>query len=208
MAISKRIYELRQQYNLSQKEFAEKIGASQASVNYWENGKRIPKFEQIQKIAKAFEISVSSLIEIDTDTKEAAKLLNMDAEELAKVRYKKANEFVEEFFDIYLSFNTAEQAYLAHSMGCAFKEIINNNDDLKHELLSFLDEFLFSFANLIGLNKKIRKNITVDDMDVCVYHTKSILSIPFKIKELYHPDPCQKEDSSSTSAAAEHSEEQ
>lgn len=44
----------RVEHGLSQKEFAEKIGASQTAVSYWESGKRQIGIDQIWKIAEAF----------------------------------------------------------------------------------------------------------------------------------------------------------
>lgn len=53
MNISEKIYLTRTQLGMTQKEFAKLIGVTQAAVNYWENGKRTPNFEQITKIAAA-----------------------------------------------------------------------------------------------------------------------------------------------------------
>lgn len=62
MTIGERIYELRSSLKLSQKEFAEKIGVAQSSVNYWENGNREPKINQLKKIAENFSIPLDYLI--------------------------------------------------------------------------------------------------------------------------------------------------
>lgn len=56
MTISEKIYKLRQDSKLSQKEFALKVGTSQSAINYWENGKRQPRIAQIKKIAEAFDL--------------------------------------------------------------------------------------------------------------------------------------------------------
>ena len=188
MTISNKIYNLRQEHNLSQKEFAEKIGTSQASVNYWENSKRSPKIEQVQKIASVFNIPISSLIDIDNYTKEEAKLLNIDEEKLAKIKFKETAETFEKFCDMYCNLDTQEQTYLARSLEFIFKEISNNQPKNTKKLLSLLDKILFSFANLIILNKKYKKNISNSDMDNYIYYMQSILEIPFKIKDVYHSD--------------------
>lgn len=62
MTIAEKIYLLRSKHGLSQKEFAERVDASQSAVNYWENGKRAPKLVQLQKIASAFSITLDSLL--------------------------------------------------------------------------------------------------------------------------------------------------
>lgn len=48
---------------LSQKDFANKIGASQSAVNYWENNERQPRTEQSKKIAVAFNIPLYILLD-------------------------------------------------------------------------------------------------------------------------------------------------
>jgi transcriptional regulator with XRE-family HTH domain len=67
MKISEKIYRLRKESGLSQKEFAEKTSTSQAAINYWENGKRQPRIEHLKKIADAFDIPLYQLAD-DTYT--------------------------------------------------------------------------------------------------------------------------------------------
>ena len=62
MTLGERIYKLRDSLQLSQKEFAEKIGVSQSSIFYWESGKKEPKLSQLEKIADALEIPVTDLL--------------------------------------------------------------------------------------------------------------------------------------------------
>lgn len=47
---------------LSQKEFAERVGVSFATVNRWENGKSNPNYQAVRKIEQ-----VCKLYEIDVD---------------------------------------------------------------------------------------------------------------------------------------------
>lgn len=63
MTIAEKLYKLRNDNGLSQKEFADKIGASQSAVNYWENGNRQPRITQIKKIAKVFDIALYILLD-------------------------------------------------------------------------------------------------------------------------------------------------
>lgn len=56
---------LRTQAHLRQTEFAKKIGASQFSVNYWENVERIPSIKGAAKIADSFNITIESLLDSD-----------------------------------------------------------------------------------------------------------------------------------------------
>lgn len=60
--IGKAIREARTKANLKQRELAAKLSVSEAMVCQWETGKRIPKKETIEKIAKGLGISPFELI--------------------------------------------------------------------------------------------------------------------------------------------------
>ncbi|MCM1221610.1 MAG: helix-turn-helix domain-containing protein [Lachnospiraceae bacterium] len=63
MTIGEKIYKIRSELSLSQKDFATKIGSSQSSVNYWENGKRTPKFKQIARLCSALDIDLLGFLD-------------------------------------------------------------------------------------------------------------------------------------------------
>lgn len=65
LAFPEKLKFLRTKLNLTQKEFADKIGVSQSSVNYWEKGQRIPSIEAAAKIADFFNITIESLLDSD-----------------------------------------------------------------------------------------------------------------------------------------------
>lgn len=60
--LSNRIYELRKQKNLSQKELGALLGVSNKAVSKWETGTAIPKTETLIKLAEVFEISPEELL--------------------------------------------------------------------------------------------------------------------------------------------------
>ena len=65
MTINEKIYKMRIDLGLSQKEFAEKVGTSQSAINFWENGKRQPRMSQIKKIASALKLPLYALTDDD-----------------------------------------------------------------------------------------------------------------------------------------------
>ena len=65
MTINEKIYKMRIDLGLSQKEFAEKVGTSQSAINFWENGKRQPRMSQIKKIASALSLPLYALTDDD-----------------------------------------------------------------------------------------------------------------------------------------------
>ena len=65
MTEGENIYRIRNQLNLTQREFAEKCGVSQSAINYWESGKRIPKFSHILNMSGALGISATEFMDKD-----------------------------------------------------------------------------------------------------------------------------------------------
>ena len=62
MSIGKRIKDLRLERNLSQTEFAIRIGTTQDSISLWENDKRLPDTIYIINICNEFNISADYLL--------------------------------------------------------------------------------------------------------------------------------------------------
>lgn len=59
--IGKRIKQLRDKNNLSQKRVSESIGVSNVQLSRYESGSRQPDYETLQKIADYFEVSIDYL---------------------------------------------------------------------------------------------------------------------------------------------------
>lgn len=60
--IGKFIKKLRIKNNLSQLEFAEKLGVTPQAVSKWENGKNIPDISIIKQISKEFNVNIEEII--------------------------------------------------------------------------------------------------------------------------------------------------
>lgn len=65
--LQERLKSLRIAAGLSQKKMAELLNVSQVAVNYWENGRREPNSEMIEKIADFFNVSPAYLMGWDQD---------------------------------------------------------------------------------------------------------------------------------------------
>lgn len=61
MDIGQKIKELRKKQGMSQKDLADKLGITPVLISQYENGKRNPKLETLQKIADALEVDISEL---------------------------------------------------------------------------------------------------------------------------------------------------
>ena len=65
MDINNKIRKLRFELNLTQQEFADRIGISRPSLSNYEKGTRMPSMTVVQKICKEFNVSLSDIIDQD-----------------------------------------------------------------------------------------------------------------------------------------------
>lgn len=49
--------------NLTQKQFAEKIGVSRSTINHWENNEALPNLYMLRKMKEVFGISYEEIID-------------------------------------------------------------------------------------------------------------------------------------------------
>ena len=68
--IGERIKLYRENRNLSQKDFAEKIGVSNSRVSNWEQGINRPDVDLLKKICEVLNVSPSELLDVHLDTEE------------------------------------------------------------------------------------------------------------------------------------------
>jgi len=69
------IKKLRQDNNLTQAEFASKLGVTYQAVSKWENGKNVPDIATMKEISNLFNINIDDII--SGEVKEKAKKKNM-----------------------------------------------------------------------------------------------------------------------------------
>jgi transcriptional regulator with XRE-family HTH domain len=70
---------LRHSRSLSSDRLAEELGFSQSGISDWELGKKMPRTENLQKIATFFHVTVPELF---SDTLPAARVKNLAADEI------------------------------------------------------------------------------------------------------------------------------
>ncbi|HBJ2623041.1 TPA: helix-turn-helix domain-containing protein [Clostridium botulinum] len=66
--ISKKIEERIQELNISQRELAEKVCVTEATISRYINGERIPRGDIIPKIAKSLKVTADYLVNGDNNT--------------------------------------------------------------------------------------------------------------------------------------------
>lgn len=105
MSVGERIKEARANAKMTQAELANKIGTSYVVISQYENGKRNPKLETLQKIACTLGVNVNTLLEFGepVDSSEENKqdeleywrrVLASQSNKLNKVGLRKAVDIV------------------------------------------------------------------------------------------------------------------
>lgn len=61
--IGDNIRKFRKQKKMTQKRLGELVGVSEVMISQWERGERNPKFDNLMKIWKALDVSMSQLVE-------------------------------------------------------------------------------------------------------------------------------------------------
>ena len=79
--ISDKIKQLREQYNYSQSDLADKLGIARTSVLAWENQTSQPAMKHIVELAKLFRVSTDYLLE--AESKRALSLDGLSDDEIA-----------------------------------------------------------------------------------------------------------------------------
>ena len=79
--ISDRIKQLREQYNYSQSDLADKLGIARTSVLAWENQTSQPAMKHIVELAKLFRVSTDYLLE--AENKRTLSLDGLSDDEIA-----------------------------------------------------------------------------------------------------------------------------
>ena len=81
--ISERIRMLREQFNYSQADLAEKPGIARTSVLAWENQTSLPTLKHIVAMAKLFHVTTDYLLEVEN--KRTLSLDGLDDEEISLI---------------------------------------------------------------------------------------------------------------------------
>ena len=71
--ISKNLRYLRDKHEMTQEQFAEKLGVSRQTVAKWENGDSLPDIEKCTEIAMMFKVSLDALAIFSLDEQNASK---------------------------------------------------------------------------------------------------------------------------------------
>lgn len=80
MNIGDKIFELRKSLQMTQQQFADATGISQSAINFWENGKRHPRYDQLKKISQTLKVPLSHFLE--DELFDAATLPDVDEDKI------------------------------------------------------------------------------------------------------------------------------
>ena len=65
MELGKKVYNIREEKNISQKQLAKQLGISKTLLNKWETCEEVPNLQYINKLSEVLDISVNDLIDND-----------------------------------------------------------------------------------------------------------------------------------------------
>ena len=85
--------ELLETHNMTNKEFAQKIGVKASSVSMWMNGNSLPRMGTLDKIADLFSVSVDSLVTSKDSDTVSTLAAHFDGEEYTEEQLKRIEEF-------------------------------------------------------------------------------------------------------------------
>lgn len=71
--LNENIKRLRQSFQISQVELAKQLGVSKQCVSNWENDNVLPSIDMLVKLARYFDVSTDSLLDLDS-----AKTISVD----------------------------------------------------------------------------------------------------------------------------------
>ena len=100
MSFAKKLKNLRELSNMSQKELSEKLGISTVMISQYENGKKMPARTTLNKIAELFGVTTSDLLGEDPDdeTSEEMIILNRAAKKMTPEKRKQLLEIAQSIF--------------------------------------------------------------------------------------------------------------
>ena len=122
---------------LTQKELSDRIGVSYQMIQAWENNRRNPKIESLQKIAEALNIDVSEFLTDNTATVQKFKDFSIDADGDFEEKYNSLTDEEKKLFGKYVQamFNKLQRE-VKKSQKTAYSAIKDALDAISSDLPS------------------------------------------------------------------------
>lgn len=126
IAIGKFIAQKRKERNLTQEQFAEKLGVSNKTISKWETGKCMPDYSVIELLCKELGITISELM--DGEEQEEKSLRMYDEEQIMDLlertqKLEKQKGLLTSL--IYLSLSSSIGMFAGHFEGSTLADIIS-----------------------------------------------------------------------------------
>lgn len=161
MNLGERIKFFRKKLNLSQEEFGKKCGLSRNAIYNYENNKRKPTIETLEKIAKALDIQLTDLISnnLDDVTKEY-----LFQDNLLNLRIRGLEHYLNEKF-----LKDSEKTVL-----------INFTNDFLLEYTEMLKKIWFLERNWDDSHNEYNKNSSLSESDLKILYLRENLNTHLK----------------------------
>ena len=94
MDFGEQIKRIRQQENLTQEQFAERLNVSRQAVSNWENNKNLPDIGMLIRMSDVFQISLDQLIKGDSQMNNMTCKVIKDGSETRRARFNMITSIV------------------------------------------------------------------------------------------------------------------
>jgi len=192
MAFADNLKDIRLKRSLSQEELAKKLSVAQSTVGMWESGKRIPKVDELKRLARILAVTVNRLLS-DKDKKiEIIKNeIYIDGEKVSELNPADVEGVVE-----YIKFMKLKKGGLPQEpppvMGTSAKKIlvIDDEQEICEMLYSFLVphnyKVFLAFNGQMGLEyfEEVKPDIVLLDLKLPDIDGVEVLKIIRKVSDV------------------------
>ena len=197
MTIGERIKKTRKDAHLTQKQLANKLNVSYVNIAQWENGRRNPKIETLQNLAKALNVSIGYLQGYE----------EIDAHQIVTFLKNRDYEAVANFIDVPENtiFRLSDEDY--RELQNITKDTLNNADLEINEIDSLLNENkaqinIISSLICLRVNETVAHNLiefflklNANGQEIAVERVEELTKIPDYQKDktpypFFHAEVC------------------
>lgn len=100
MKLNEKIIALRNKYQMSQGDLAEKLNVSRQSVSKWETGASIPDLDKLIAMSEVFQVTIDELVKEDVGLYQEEENSICKEEDAAKRKNEKQEEYLKKHFPV------------------------------------------------------------------------------------------------------------
>lgn len=194
MEFAENLKNIRKKIKLSQQELADKLDVAQSTVGMWESGRRTPKLDELDRMAKVLNVTVSRLIgKVNRDIHVTKNEVYVDGNRIENLSKKDAARIIE-----YIQSLTGPKERGARAPESTGREragqkkvlVIDDERDMCELLYSFLIahnyKVFLTFNAQMGMEyfEEISPDVILLDLQLPDMNGRDVLSIIRKVSDI------------------------